>query len=140
MTNTLHRFGTKESFYDDYVVFARTTRGKNDQNCVPKLKRFLEMALAFGPVNLGDSVHGGAWRPARLTPRAHWKRDLKPNFRAVIDGIDGPTNAVAVFDKFEAAASFLQAVKKAESGPVRQYVYLRGKRVALFLQRGTAAP
>jgi len=117
MTNTLHRFGTAESFHDDYVVFARTTRGKNDQDCVPKLKRFLEMALAFGPVNLGDSVHGGGLRPAQhLTPRAHWERDLKPNFRAVIDGIDGPTNAVAVFDQFEAAANFLKAVKEADLG------------------------
>jgi hypothetical protein len=117
MTNTLHRFGSKESFHDDYVVFARTTRGKNDQNCVPRLKRFLEMALPFGPVNLGDSVHGGALRPSRhLTPRAHWKRDLQPNFRAVIDGIDGPTNAVAVFDNFNAAANFLKAVKEADLG------------------------
>jgi hypothetical protein len=117
MTNTLHRFGSKESFHDDYVVFARTTRGKNDQNCVPRLKRFLEMALPFGPVNLGDSVHGGALRPScHLTPRAHWKRDLQPDFRAVIDGIDGPTNAVAVFDNFKAAANFLKAVKEADLG------------------------
>jgi len=32
MTNTLHRYGSAESFYDDYVIFAipsraRTTRG-----------------------------------------------------------------------------------------------------------------
>jgi hypothetical protein len=117
MTNTLHRYGSKESFRDDYVVFARTTRGKNDQNCVPRLKRFLELALQFGPVNLGDSVHGGALRPSQhLTPRAHWKRNLKPDFRAVIDGIDGPTNAVAVFDDFNAAANFLKAVKEADLG------------------------
>ena len=41
MTNTLHRFGTSESFRDDIVIFARTSKGKNDKGCVPKLKRFL---------------------------------------------------------------------------------------------------
>ena len=60
MTNTLHRYGNSESFRDDYVVFAMPCRGKNDEDCVPKLKRFLEMALPFKPVNLGDAIHGGA--------------------------------------------------------------------------------
>ena len=30
MTNTLHRYGSAESFYDDYVIFAIPSRGKND--------------------------------------------------------------------------------------------------------------
>ena len=59
MTNTLHRFGTSESFRDDIVIFARTSKGKNDKGCVPKLKRFLEMSLKYNPVNLGDGIHGG---------------------------------------------------------------------------------
>ena len=57
MTNTLHRYGNAESFHDDYVVFAMASKGKNDDDCVPKLKRFLEMALPFKPVNLGDAIH-----------------------------------------------------------------------------------
>ena len=61
MTNTLHRYGDAESFYDDYVVFAIPSRGKNDQGSVPKLKQFLEMALPFKPVNLGDAH---PWRRA----------------------------------------------------------------------------
>ena len=66
MTNTLHRFGDAESFRDDYRRFrdvpaaARTTRTR-----VPKLKKFLEMALPFKPVNLGDARHGGALRPSQ---------------------------------------------------------------------------
>ena len=47
MTNTLHRYGDAASFRDDYVVFAICSRGKNDQDSVPKLRRFLEMALPF---------------------------------------------------------------------------------------------
>jgi hypothetical protein len=116
MTNTLHRFGTTESFRDDIIIFARTSKGKNDENCVPKLKRFLEMALKYNPVNLGDAAHGGALRSQELTPKAHWSRDLKPNFRAVIDGFDTPTTAAVVLDNLEAAEKFLKEVKEADLG------------------------
>jgi hypothetical protein len=117
MTNTLHRFGEAESFRDDYVVFAIASRGINDQDCVPKLRRFLEMALPFRPVNLGDSRHGGALRPSKdLTPLSHWNRDIKPNFEAVIQGLDTPTTAAAVFDNLTAAEDFVKAVRKADLG------------------------
>jgi hypothetical protein len=117
MTNTLHRYGDAESFRDDYVVFAIPSRGRNDQGCVPKLKQFLEMALKFHPVNLGDAVHGGAVRPCRgLNPSAHWKRDTQPDFRAVIEGVDTPTTVAAVFDNRTAAESFVQVVKAADLG------------------------
>lgn len=52
MTNTLHRFGDADSFHDDYVVFAIACKGKNDQDALPKLRRFLEIALEYKPVNL----------------------------------------------------------------------------------------
>ena len=55
---------------DDFIVFAIASRGKNDENSVPKLRRFLEIALQFKPVNLGDSRHGGAYRQA-VQRRAH---------------------------------------------------------------------
>lgn len=117
MTNTLHRYGDAGSFHDDYVVFAIPSRGRNDQGCVPKLKKFLQMALEFHPVNLGDAVHGGALRPcASLTPVAHWKRDATPDFRAVIEGVDTPTTVAAVFDNRAAAEDFLKAVKAADLG------------------------
>jgi hypothetical protein len=65
MTNTLHRYGDRASFRDDYIVFAMCSRGKNDENAVSRLRQFLEMALQFNPVNLGDARHGGALRPSR---------------------------------------------------------------------------
>lgn len=99
MTNTLHRFGNAESFRDDYVVFAIASKGKNDQDALPKLRRFLEIALEYKPVNLGDARHGGALRPSQnVNPLSHWKRDLKPDFQAVIRGLDTPTTCAAVFD------------------------------------------
>src|SRR5436309_14092450 len=115
MTNTLHRFGDAESFYDDYVVFAIPSRGKNDQGSIPKLKQFLEMALPFKPVNLGDAIHGGALRPSRnMNPTAHWNRDITPDFRAVIVGVDGPTTVAALVDNRVAAEDFVKTVREAD--------------------------
>jgi len=117
MTNTLHRYGNSESFRDDYIVFAMASRGRNDDDCVPKLKRFLEMALPFKPVNLGDTLHGGAYRPSsEMNPASHWTRDLKPDFRAVIESLDNYTTAAAVFDNLQAAEDFVKAVKEADLG------------------------
>jgi hypothetical protein len=117
VTNTLHRFGDAASFRDDYVVFAIPSRGKNDADSVPKLRKFLQLALPFQPVNLGDARHGGAVRPSRsMTPAAHWNRDASPNFEEVIEGLDAPTTAAAVFDNRAAAEDFVKAVREADLG------------------------
>jgi hypothetical protein len=117
MTNTLHRYGSAESFYDDYIIFAIPSRGKNDKGSVPKLKQFLEMALPFKPVNLGDALNGGALRPKQnMSPTSHWKRDMTPDFRGVIDGLTGPTTVAAVFDDRVHAEDFVKAVKAADLG------------------------
>ena len=115
MTNTLHRFGDAQSFRDDYVVFAIASRGRNDENSVPRLKKFLEIARQFKPVNLGDSRHGGALRSSRsLNPLSHWRRNHKPDFDAVIAGVDTPTTVAAVFDNLEAAEACTKAVREAD--------------------------
>jgi hypothetical protein len=117
MTNTLHRFGPAESFQDDYVVFAMASKGRNDKGSLPKLRRFLEIAVPFKPVNLGDAIHGGALRPSRqMNPSSHWNRDLTPNFQSVIQGLDAPTTVAAVFDNRVAAEDFVAAVKEADLG------------------------
>jgi hypothetical protein len=117
MTNTLHRYGNAESFYDDYIVFASPSTGKNDAGSIPKLKKFLEMALPFKPVNIGDPVHGGALRPSRdLHTTANWNRDMTPNFQAVIDGIDEPASVAAIFDNQDSAEQFLKLVVEADLG------------------------
>lgn len=112
MTNTLHRAGDAASFHDDYIVFAMCSRGKNDEDAVPRLRKFLEMARRFHPVNLGDARHGGAYRPSRsLNPLVHWKRHSAPDFDAVIAGLDTPTAAAAVFDNRAAAEDLLKAAR-----------------------------
>jgi hypothetical protein len=117
MTNTLHRYGDAESFRDDFIVFAIPCRGKNDSGAVPKLRRFLEIAIEYNPVNLGDARHGGALRPSRkLTPLSHWRRSRKPDFRAVVEGVDAPTTCAAVFDNRVAAEDFLKRVRREDFG------------------------
>jgi len=117
MTNTLHRFGDAESFRDDYIVFAIASKGKNDQGALPKLRKFLEMAVPFKPVNLGDARHGGALRPCKnMTPTSHWQRDMTPDFGEVISGLDHPTTVAAVFDDRVNAEEFVKAVKEADLG------------------------
>jgi hypothetical protein len=117
MTNTLHRFGDAESFYDDYIVFAIPSKTNKDPNALPKLHRFLEIALEYKPVNLGDARHGGALRSSKnLGPLAHWNRDMKPDFQAVINGLTVPTTCAAVFDNPTAAEQFVKRVKEENFG------------------------
>jgi hypothetical protein len=117
MTNTLHRFGDAESFYDDYIVFAIPSKSNKDPEALPKLHRFLEIAMEYKPVNLGDARHGGALRSSKkLGPLSHWKRDMKPNFKAVIDGLTVPTTCAAVFDNAAAAEQFVKRIKEEDFG------------------------
>jgi hypothetical protein len=117
MTNTLHRYGDAASFHDDYIVFAIPARGKNDKDAVPKLRRFLELALQFKPVNLGDARHGGALRPSKnLNPLAHWDRNITPDFQAVVDGVDHSSTCAAVFDNVAAAEDFVKLVREEDLG------------------------
>jgi hypothetical protein len=117
VTNTLHRYGPASSFQDDYVVFAICCRGKNDKDALPKLRKFLEMAIPFKPVNLGDARHGGCLRPsAHLSPVNHWNRDMTPDLNEVVRGLDAPTTVAAVFDNKAAATEFVAKVKEANLG------------------------
>ena len=77
MTNTLHRFGTAESFDDDFIVFAMACKGPfKQENALEGLRRFLQIAIEYGPVNLGDARHGGAIRPSRqMNPLAQQRLD-----------------------------------------------------------------
>ena len=117
MTNTLHRFGDAASFHDDYIIFAIASKGLNDADALPKLRRFLEIAAEYKPVNLGDARHGGALRPSKsMNPMAHWNRDMTPDFPAVIAGLDKPTTCAAVFDNKVAAEDFVKRIREADLG------------------------
>jgi len=113
MTNTLHRYGTAESFVDDYVIFALPAKGGGQEgDPLPALKRFLEIALEYNPVNVGDAIHGGGTRPTEHTHAIeHFaRRPTKPDFKKVVDGIDAPTTFSAVFSTQEDAVAFVKRI------------------------------
>ncbi len=126
MTNTLHRYSdhyavvpppNPEPVRDDYIVFAMSSRGLNDDNLVERYRAFLRLALRHNPVNIGDATKGGLVRPRRdLNPTAHWSRDDRPDPEQVIAGIDGHTTVAAVFDNYEAMERFVEDVKAADLG------------------------
>ena len=75
MTNTLHRYGTAESFEDDYVLFAIPCKGKNDDGAVEKLKAFLSICAKHGPgVRQRLAIGAPAQRSALLLKRrSRWR-------------------------------------------------------------------
>jgi hypothetical protein len=119
MTNTLHRFGEAESFVDDYIVIAIPSKGATGQpDPMPKLKRFLELALEYGPVNLGDGMNGGAFRPTRhrYALQHFMSRPTKADFQAVIDGMTKPTTFAAIFDNRDSAEKFVRRLAQEDLG------------------------
>jgi hypothetical protein len=117
MTNTLHRFGPRADFEDDYIVFAMCTRGKNDEGAVERLRRFLSICIKHNPVNIGDAKKGGLLRPSGdLTPIVHWRRADGTTAADVINGVSEPTTVSAVFDNQEALTACLREVKEADMG------------------------
>jgi hypothetical protein len=119
MTNTLHRFGDAESFVDDYIVIAIPAKGASGQgNPLPQLKRFLQIAMEYGPVNLGDAMNGGAFRPTRhrYAIQHFMSRPTTADFQAVIDGMTKPTTFAAIFDKRAAAENFVRRLAEENLG------------------------
>ncbi|HWP48312.1 MAG TPA: hypothetical protein VNM22_14200 [Candidatus Limnocylindrales bacterium] len=117
MTNTLHRYGDPDTLKNDYIVFAIATRKRNDENSVEKFKTFLRLAAQHNPVNMGDATKGGMYQPSKsLTPIVHWHREDPVRIQEVIEGIDKPTTAAAVFDNLQAVKEFLEDLKKADLG------------------------
>ncbi len=118
MTNTLHRFGTAKSFSDDIIVFALPALGKCGQDeALPVLRRFLEIALEYGPVNIGDARNGGALRSTRYKNIfSHWFRRNKPDFQQVLKTLTKATTMSVVFDNLPAAQAFVQRMKDEDLG------------------------
>lgn len=117
MTNTLHRYGSGGSFKDDYIVFAISARGINDQGAVEKQRRFLEIARKYNPVNMGDASHGAVFHPSKnLNPLVHWRRNLARDFDTVLKGVSCPTTVAAVFDNPDSVVEFVKELKAADLG------------------------
>lgn len=93
MSHTLHRLGTTENLGQDFVVFAMSAKGINEKGSAPKLRRFLEMALAYEPVNYGDMKTGNKYTHS---------------LEEILEGIQDVSIVHAVFTDEEPVARFLQ--------------------------------
>ena len=117
MTNTLHRYGSGESFNDDYIVFAIPARGINDKGAVEKQRRFLEIARKHKPINMGDASHGSIFRPSKeLNPTVHWRRDPKRDFDTVVNCVSCPSTVAAVFDNPDQVVAFIKELRQEDLG------------------------
>lgn len=120
MTNTLHRYGTAESFFDDYVVIAIPSKGnQNGGDPMPALRRFLEIALDYEPASLGDAMAGGAYRPTEhnsMWDHFFMERPTAPDLEKVLTTLTKPTTYAAVFDKRENAEAFVLRIAEEDFG------------------------
>ncbi len=120
MTNTLHRYGTAESFVDDYIIFALPAKGDTQKgDPLPALKRFLEIAIEYNPVNIGDAMHGGGTRPTyheKALEHFTADRPTTPDFQKVLDGVTGATTFSAVFGTREDAEAFVKRIAEEDLG------------------------
>lgn len=116
MTNTLHRYGTPESFRDDYIVFAIPCKGKNDEGSIEKLKSFLRICVKHNPTNIGNGNCSGFSPQKNLKPTAHWKRPQQADWDTVIDEVIKPGTASGVFAREEDALNCFKEVIAADFG------------------------
>ena len=74
-----------------------------------------------------------------MNPLSHWNRDIKPDFRAVIDGFNVATTATAVFDNRVAAEDLMKAVVEADLGFECQHLHVH-RRPRAVLSRSRHPP
>ncbi len=116
MTNTLHRYGKAESFRDDYIIFAIPSKGKNDEDSIPRLKQFLRICAKYNPSNMGNGNRGGLMPDRNLGPAAHWNRNKQPDWEAVIESVEKPGTVSAVFSSADKAVACFSEIIEADFG------------------------
>ncbi len=104
MSHALHRHGTAKQLQNDYTFYARASRYVNREGCGPKLRKILSLALEEkNLINYGSSHAGKSFQAG-----------LKPDeYAATLDKAYG---VAGCFSDKEAVRSFLQKLKKADTG------------------------
>jgi len=119
MTNTLHRFGEPESFRDDYIVFIMASRGANHNGAPEKVQAFLNAALKYNPVNIGNGLIGSMYRPEKdlsFTKVYITGRTERIPAEKAIASLEKSMHAAVVFDTRAAMEGFLKEVKELNLG------------------------
>jgi len=119
MTNTLHRFGEPENLRDDYIVFIMASRGANHNGAPEKVRTFLNAALKYNPVNIGNGLIGSMYRPEKdlsFTKVYLTGRKEQIPAEAAIASLEEVMHAAVVFDNKESMEGFLKEVKELDLG------------------------
>jgi len=101
MTHTLHRLGNPTNLADDYVVFAMSAKGINEKGSAIALRKFLEIASEYEPINLGDMKTGNF---------------LKVSKEQLLNNIQDVSIVHAVYSDEKKVAALLSHLKKADLG------------------------
>ncbi|MDP2873549.1 MAG: hypothetical protein Q8P31_13585 [Bacillota bacterium] len=102
MSHTLHRRGQVEDLAGDIVVFSMSAKGINDAGSAASLGRFLQLALRYGPVNIGDMKTGN--------------RQCLPA-EQIVGAVQDTSIVHAVFDNPAAVTGLLADLREARLGP-----------------------
>jgi len=120
MTNTLHRLQRRDDPKDDYIIFALSSRGVNDEGAMQKEHAFLTVALKYDPINMaGGTKNGPIFRPEKhlnifkLYLRGR-KEFVTP--QQLISEVNRPGEALVVFDRKEKLEGFLKEIKEMDLG------------------------
>ena len=101
MTHTLHRLGNPTNLADDYVVFAMSAKGINEKGSAIALRKFLEIASEYEPINMGDMKTGNF---------------LKVSKEQLLNNIQDVSIVHAVYSDEKKVAALLSHLKKADLG------------------------
>jgi hypothetical protein len=101
MTHSLHRFGSPENLEDDYIVFAMSAKGINENGSAQAMRTFMEIALDLDPVNAGDMKTGNIFTHSR---------------EEILDGVQDISIVHAVFVDEVKVSELLARVKEADLG------------------------
>ncbi|WP_028308651.1 hypothetical protein [Desulfitibacter alkalitolerans] len=102
MTHSLHRIGGRFGVEQDFVVLCMPSKDINHVGSGPKLRKFLEMAIEHGAVNVGDARLGNEWW--------HGSREK------FLDAIEDRAVVTACFSDKEKLVNYLKALKEADLG------------------------
>ena len=119
MTNTLHRCGKPESLRDDYIVFVMASRGANHSGAPEKVQAFLNAALKYNPVNIGNGLVGSMYRPEKdlsFSKVYFTGRTEQIPAEKTIASFEESLYAAVVFDTRAAMEGFLKEIKDLDLG------------------------
>lgn len=103
MTHTLHRVSNEKfTVENDFCVLCMPSKDINHVGSGPKLRRFLEMAIEHGAVNVGDARLGNEWW--------HGSREK------FLDAIEDRAVVTACFSDKEKLVNYIKALKEENLG------------------------